>query len=463
MSQGGLIKILEEMKNIKNKKDIIIKEENELNQEINNFSNSFNKLYEEFSNYISPIINYAINDEIGKNINKYKTNIINEIENFKKVKITKIFELSQFFDENINVKTFTELIDDTLEIKINTNENENENESYSKPISKSTDYDNFYADLNKSENSKTMLSEKQKKDSEIDISISSNNTINDILKCYGCENEGTIQCINKECCNFIFCKNCSEIGYKNDVKINHNLKIFDKEEYKDIERKKEKYLDLISEICTSFFIKINYLFEKGEFPSFPDIKDINWEKIYLDNIEQLYNKLKTNNNDSFNLKEPKICKRCVKKFLDKINFKLPIPIYFVDVEKIYNEYLRNTDFIRTEDEFAFNEKNQTPNEEKNYTRETENFYNYYCKDNTKETIGKEKEKKKEGIDTVVDEKQKTGKINTNTPIKSISEVAEEVIRGEWGIGLIRRNKLKSAGYDFNQIQDEVDRILFSKK
>jgi hypothetical protein len=140
MSQGGLIKILEEMKNIKNKKDIIIKEENELNQEINNFSNSFNKLYEEFSNYISPIINYAINDEIGKNINKYKTNIINEIENFKKVKITKIFELSQFFDENINFKTITELIDDTLEIKINTNENENENESYSKPISKSTDY-----------------------------------------------------------------------------------------------------------------------------------------------------------------------------------------------------------------------------------------------------------------------------------------------------------------------------------
>ena len=35
----------------------------------------------------------------------------------------------------------------------------------------------------------------------------------------------------------------------------------------------EKYLDLISEIYISFFIKINFLFEKEKFPPFPDIKD----------------------------------------------------------------------------------------------------------------------------------------------------------------------------------------------
>lgn len=49
------------------------------------------------------------------------------------------------------------------------------------------------------------------------------------------------------------------------------------------------------------------------------------------------------------------------------------------------------------------------------------------------------------------------------PIKSISEVAKEVIEGKWGNGLIRKNKLKNAGYDFNSIQNEINRILFSKK
>ena len=29
-----------------------------------------------------------------------------------------------------------------------------------------------------------------------------------------------------------------------------------------------------------------------------------------------------------------------------------------------------------------------------------------------------------------------------------------MIKGEWGTGLIRRNKLKNAGYDFNKIQNE---------
>ena len=458
MIQEGLIRILDEIKNLKNEKDKVIKEGNELYEMFKEFSNSFDKLYEEFCNYISPIQNSdIIDDEIRKNIKIYRTKIINKIENFKNFKNTKIFELSKLFNENINFNTIDELIDDTLEVKININNNDNL--SFSKPQEK--DYSKFYDDLSKSEHLNTSLSEKQKNDSE--IVINSNNTIKEILKCYGCENEGIIQCTNKECCNFLFCKNCSEINYKNEVKISHKLIKVDKEEYKDKERIKEKNLDLISEIYTYFFIMFNFLFEKENFPLFPNKKEKNWQIEYLDKIEQSYNKLKINNNDSCNLKEPKISKRIIQKFLDKVNFKLPILIYFVDVELIYNEYKRNSDFISTEEEFAFNQKNQTPHIEINDIRETENLDNYYCKNNLKEKRGNEKEKKKEVIDTIVDDKQKTEKLNTNRPTKSISEIAEEVIRGEWGIGLIRRNKLRNAGYDFNKVQSEVDRILFSKK
>ena len=458
MIQEGLIRILDEIKNLKNEKDKVIKEGNELYEKFKEFSNSFDKLYEEFYNYISPIQNSdIIDDEIRKNLKIYRTKIINKIENFKNFKNTKIFELSKLFNENIRFNTIDELIDDTLEVKININNNDNL--SFSKPQEK--DYSKFYDGLSKSEHLNTSLSEKQKNDSE--IVINSNNTIKEILKCYGCENEGIIQCTNKECCNFLFCKNCSEINYKNEVKISHKLIKVDKEEYKDKERIKEKNLDLISEIYTYFFIMFNFLFEKEKFPSFPDKKDKNWQKAYLDKIEQFYNMLKINNNDSCNLKEPKISKRIIKKFLDKVNFKLPILIYFVDVELIYNEYKRNSDFISTEDEFVYNQKNQTPHIEINDIRETENLYNYYCKNILKEKKGNEKEKKKEVIDSIVDDKQKTEKLNTNRPTKSISEVAEEVIRGEWGIGLIRRNKLRNAGYDFNKVQSEVDRILFSKK
>ena len=56
------------------------------------------------------------------------------------------------------------------------------------------------------------------------------------------------------------------------------------------------------------------MFEKEKFPPFPDIKDKNWQKTYLDKIEQFYNELKINNNSSCNLKEPKICKRLIKNF-----------------------------------------------------------------------------------------------------------------------------------------------------
>lgn len=46
--------------------------------------------------------------------------------------------------------------------------------------------------------------------------------------------------------------------------------------------------------------------------------------------------------------------------------------------------------------------------------------------------------------------------------KSIDEIAEEVIRGDWGNGITRQNKLTSAGYDYQIIQNKVNEILNNK-
>lgn len=45
------------------------------------------------------------------------------------------------------------------------------------------------------------------------------------------------------------------------------------------------------------------------------------------------------------------------------------------------------------------------------------------------------------------------------PAKSVDEVAREVIRGEWGNGSDRRQRLEAAGYDYDTIQDRVNAIL----
>ncbi len=47
--------------------------------------------------------------------------------------------------------------------------------------------------------------------------------------------------------------------------------------------------------------------------------------------------------------------------------------------------------------------------------------------------------------------------------KSVTEIAKEVIAGKWGNGSDRANKLKTAGYDYNAVQAEVNRILTGKK
>lgn len=47
----------------------------------------------------------------------------------------------------------------------------------------------------------------------------------------------------------------------------------------------------------------------------------------------------------------------------------------------------------------------------------------------------------------------------NTPGKSVSTVAHEVIAGQWGNGEARRKALSASGYDPDAIQKEVNRIL----
>lgn len=53
-------------------------------------------------------------------------------------------------------------------------------------------------------------------------------------------------------------------------------------------------------------------------------------------------------------------------------------------------------------------------------------------------------------------------VPTPTPAptkKSVDEIAQEVIRGEWGNGSDRRARIESAGYDYDAIQDRVNEIL----
>ena len=45
------------------------------------------------------------------------------------------------------------------------------------------------------------------------------------------------------------------------------------------------------------------------------------------------------------------------------------------------------------------------------------------------------------------------------PAKSVDEVAREVIRGEWGNGSDRRQRLEAAGYNYHAVQDRVNAIL----
>lgn len=55
------------------------------------------------------------------------------------------------------------------------------------------------------------------------------------------------------------------------------------------------------------------------------------------------------------------------------------------------------------------------------------------------------------------------KTTTSTaPKKSNAEIAKEVIRGSWGNGVDRKQRLTAAGYNYTAVQAEVDRMLGKK-
>lgn len=48
---------------------------------------------------------------------------------------------------------------------------------------------------------------------------------------------------------------------------------------------------------------------------------------------------------------------------------------------------------------------------------------------------------------------------TEPPKKSVDEIAREVIRGLWGNGQERKDRLTAAGYDYNAVQNRVNELL----
>ncbi len=52
-----------------------------------------------------------------------------------------------------------------------------------------------------------------------------------------------------------------------------------------------------------------------------------------------------------------------------------------------------------------------------------------------------------------------GKVHTGTPSRSVADIAQEVLAGLWGDGSERKEKLICAGYDYNAVQTEVNKIL----
>lgn len=69
--------------------------------------------------------------------------------------------------------------------------------------------------------------------------------------------------------------------------------------------------------------------------------------------------------------------------------------------------------------------------------------------------------------SMVDQRARLWVPQTTTPppsgSKSVAEVASEVIRGEWGNGSDRRARLAAAGYNYDEVQAEVNRQLSGVK
>lgn len=55
------------------------------------------------------------------------------------------------------------------------------------------------------------------------------------------------------------------------------------------------------------------------------------------------------------------------------------------------------------------------------------------------------------------------KYDAETATKTVTQIAREVLRGQWGNGADRKKRLTEAGYDYNAVQKEVNRLFNSSK
>ena len=72
-----------------------------------------------------------------------------------------------------------------------------------------------------------------------------------------------------------------------------------------------------------------------------------------------------------------------------------------------------------------------------------------------------------GFDAYIKEEEISSSPVVNVPVsqpvvhnkKSNEEIATEVIRGSWGNGAVRKQRLEAAGYNYSVIQSIVDKML----
>ncbi len=50
-------------------------------------------------------------------------------------------------------------------------------------------------------------------------------------------------------------------------------------------------------------------------------------------------------------------------------------------------------------------------------------------------------------------------VSTSPAKKSVNEIAKEVLQGKWGNGQDRKNRLQAAGYNYNEVQAAVNKLL----
>lgn len=56
-------------------------------------------------------------------------------------------------------------------------------------------------------------------------------------------------------------------------------------------------------------------------------------------------------------------------------------------------------------------------------------------------------------------KKDTPSEKKNFGVKSVDQVAREVIQGKWGNGTDRKKRLTAAGYNYNAVQKRVNGLL----